>query len=642
MVFDRPNLNKPGANRQNPAAPANLNKGKKVIPSPPGGGGGSRDNRGGGGSSNSGNPSPWLGETPVIDASASFVEYLRWMRPAESEYKDATKVQILQMATDGAKYQQRLKVLNQRTKAIAGDQNWLVAQTAWRMRVGGHKGPENILLPAFDALGMPYLPASTLRGVARTQAIRHFMAAEGLVWQVAEKKVAAYFGSLDADVSDRSGKVIFLDAYPNGAHPSCGLMVDMANNIWNWQGNQPEYNPNPNPFLSLREAEFIIGIKPIVQCSVEVFQQVRAWLIEGLSQGVGSQVNTGYGTLLTSKESTSGFLEVDFIVQGQLIHGQQRFTQWSFNDRNQKYQMRGQAVAESRPVAFKSMLRYWFRTLALGVLPTAQVKDWEAQMFGAINPQKLGWLRVEVLNGKVTQKEARATKEGQNDPCGEQVGRLVLGFSPEIPLDRQAVSEQLVKSLTWLLFHLGGIGQGARRPCYSRATRDRAPWWRGSDLIADSDGDFWDLPKSIDDAQVLFQARLNDFYRALAALTSTTIQARSAGTVASDQWVEALDTNAVMLLCTGNSKYDKPYALSVLHGEDFKVRRRDQLDYDPNLCGSTTTKPVKPSPVWIANFDYFQVVTIFGVNNSPQNPRQKFLKALQQNKASYRQIYPIA
>jgi CRISPR-associated protein Cmr6 len=152
MVFDRPNLNKPSANRQNPAAPANsnANKGKKVIPNPPGGGGGNRDNRGG--SSNNGTPSPWLGETPVPDASASFVEYLRWMRPAESEYKNATKVQILQMATDGAKYQQRLKVLNQRTKAIAGDQNWLVAQTAWRMRVGGHKGPENILLPAFDAL----------------------------------------------------------------------------------------------------------------------------------------------------------------------------------------------------------------------------------------------------------------------------------------------------------------------------------------------------------------------------------------------------------------------------------------------------------------------------------------------------------
>jgi CRISPR-associated protein Cmr6 len=639
MVFDRPNLNKPSTNRPNPSAPANsnANKGKKVIPSPPGGGGGNRDNRGGGGgSSNNGNPSPWLGETPVPDASASFVEYLRWMRSPDSEYKDPTKVQILQMAAEGAKYQERLKELNIRTKKIAGDKNWFAAKSSWRMRVGGHRGPENILLPAFDALGIPYLPASTLRGVARTQAIRHFMLTEDLSWAAAEQKIGAYFGSLDAANEDRSGKVIFLDAYPNGNNPSCGLMVDMANNIWSWKDNQPEYNPNPNPFLSLHQPEFIIGLRPMASCSSAVLQQVREWLIAGLQYGAGSQINTGYGTLLTQGQSKlRSFLEVDFRVEGQLIHGQQRSAPW--NREKHRYD-RGQAFAETRPVAFKSMLRYWFRTIVLGILPADQVKTWEAQIFGAINPQTRGWLRVELLNGKVIQKEARS----KNDPCGEQEGKLVLQFSTEAPLASQPEIEKLVKNLTWLMFHLGGIGQGARRPCYSRQNRQYAPWWRGSDLIADSDDDFWDLPKSIDDAQVLFQARLNDFYRALAALTNTTIQARSAGMVAPDQWMEALDTNAVMLLCTGNSKYDKPYALSVLHGEDFKVRRRDQLDYDPNLCGSTTTRPVKPSPVWIANFDYFQVVTIFGVNNSPQNPRQKFLKALQQNKASYRQIYPIA
>jgi CRISPR-associated protein Cmr6 len=67
---------------------------------------------------------------------------------------------------------------------------------------------------------------------------------------------------------------------------------------------------------------------------------------------------------------------------------------------------------------------------------------------------------------------------------------------------------------------------------------------------------------------------------------------------------------------------------------------RGELDYDPNLCGSTTSKPVKPSPVWIANFGDFQVVTIFGIDRSPNNPRGKFLNNLQQtsNGSSYRQI----
>ena len=638
MVFERPKPNRPQpkSDRPTPVTTPAARPTQRVLPPVGGGnGGGNRPDRGGSSRGNNGEPSPWLGAKPSPDPTASFVEYLRWMRSPDSEYKDPTKVQILQLAAEGANYQARLKVLNQRTKSIAGDENWFGAKSPWRIRVGGHKGPENILLPAFDALGMPYLPASTLRGIARTQAIRHFMGAENPDWQAAEQKVAAYFGALDADAPDRSGKVIFLDAYPNGDHRSCGLMVDMANSIWNWKDNQPEYNPNPNPFLSLNQAEFIIGIKPTAQCPPAVFQQVQQWLIAGLKQGAGAQINTGYGTLLTTKESRhKGFLEVDFRVEGQLIHGQQKAAPW--NRDRQRYG-RGQPFAEARPVAFKSMLRYWFRTLALGVLPVDRVKTWEAQIFGSITPQTRGWLRVELLDGKVTQKEARYN----NDPCGEQEGKLVLQLSPEAPSAEHPKIEQLLNNLTWLMFHLGGIGQSARRPCYSRASRPHAPWWRGSDLIAVSKEEFWQLPKSIDDLQKLFKTRLQDFHQALQSLTNTTITARSAGAVSIDRWVEAVDTNAVMLLCKGQDEYAKPYALAVLHGEDLKVKNRDRLDYDPNLCGSTTSKPVKPSPVWIANFGDFQVVTIFGIDDNPDNPRTKFLKTLQQSQhgSSYHQIH---
>lgn len=634
MVFERPKPNRPQPKPQSsdlpPTQSTNNKPVKRVLP--PIGGGGNRDNRGGGG--NNETPSPWLGEKPNPDDTVSFVEYLRWMRSPDSEYKDPTKVHILQLASEKANYRARLQVLNQRTKSIAGDGNWFSAQSPWRMRVGGHKGPENILLPAFDALGMPYLPASTLRGVARTQAIRHFMDTQSLDWQAAEQKVAAYFGALDADAPDRSGKVIFLDAYPNGNNPSCGLMVDMANNIWSWKEDRPEYAPNPNPFLSLHQAEFILGIRPTARCTAEVLKQVRQWLIAGLQQGAGSQINTGYGTLLIAGDSRpQGFLEVDFRVEGQLIHGQQKAAPWN---RDKRRYDRGQPVAEVRPVAFKSMLRYWFRTLALGVLPVELVKTWESQLFGSITPQTRGWLRVEILDGKVTQTEARY----KNDPCGEQEGILVLQFSSEAPLAATAKIEPLLKNLTWLMFHLGGIGQGARRPRYSRASRQYAPWWRGADLITVSEDEFWQLPESIDDLQQLFQTRLKDFYKALELLTNTKTTARSVGAVSVSTWVEAVDTNAVMLLCKGRDKYDKPYALSVLHDEGFKVKIRDKLEYDPNLCGSTTSKPVKPSPVWIANFGDFQVVTIFGVDNNPDNPRGKFLRAIQQTKngCDYRKI----
>ena len=120
--------------------------------------------------------------------------------------------------------------------------------------MGGHRGPESILLPAFDALGMPFIPASTLRGVARAEALRQLGD---------EKQVEKYFGGLDADDRDRMGKIVFLDAYPVPSRDdkSGGLAVDMANNIWSWDGDRLNYAPNPNPFLSLQEPIFLIGIK---------------------------------------------------------------------------------------------------------------------------------------------------------------------------------------------------------------------------------------------------------------------------------------------------------------------------------------------------------------------------------------------
>ena len=66
-----------------------------------------RSNNGDRGNGNGGNdrnnpppPCPWLNENnqPLPHESASFVEYLRWMRQANHEYKDPTKLQILQLA----------------------------------------------------------------------------------------------------------------------------------------------------------------------------------------------------------------------------------------------------------------------------------------------------------------------------------------------------------------------------------------------------------------------------------------------------------------------------------------------------------------------------------------------------------------
>ena len=604
---------------------------------------------GGGGNNNPPQPSPWLNaeNEPQPDQSASFVEYLRWMRAADYPHKDATKTQILQTAQENANYTQRLDQLNQRTQLLAKDGITFQIKSTWRIRVGGHRGPESILLPAFDALGMPYIPSSTLRGVARNQAIREIMATNNLEWKEAVEKTTLYFGDINAkEEKNKTGKVVFFDAYPLPSKNG-GLEMDMANNIWSWKDDSMEYSPNPNPFLSLKEPTFLIGLRLASNCEDEkILEKVKQWLKKGLQLGIGSQVNTGYGQLILSGKNQrleSEFYRLDFELEGQLIHGYQRFTQWQWNERRNEWQMRSAPVAEVRPTAFKSMLRYWFRVLASGVLPINEVQKIEAELFGGINPKKYGYLQVNILEGKVTQKEPRTNAQGKNDPCGEQRGTLVLSLSSETPKDKQEDVKKLAKYLLWFLADMGGIGQGARRPNYSRKTREYAPWFRGSTLYIDSEEDFWAIAKDVQGFKQQFQQRLQDFYGILDKISETNINTnnlRTVDQVSQNQWIDAADSNCQIFVCAGNEQRGKPHALAILHSDTLKITGKNgQREYDGNLCGKVSGG-AKPSPVWIADLGNYQIVTVFGAN---LNPRQEFIKQLRSNTSpqNFAQIFPL-
>ncbi|CCI36032.1 type III-B CRISPR module RAMP protein Cmr6 [Microcystis aeruginosa] len=642
--LQRPNPPQKPTLKNQAIKPTNNNQSPKK---PPRGGGG--NNNGGGGNNNPPPPSPWLDpeNEPQPDQSASFVEYLRWMRAADYPHKDATKTQILQTAQENANYTQRLDQLNQRTQLLAKDGIAFQVKSTWRIRVGGHRGPESILLPAFDALGMPYIPSSTLRGVARNQAIREIMATNNLEWKEAEKEIAPYFGDINAkEEKNKTGKVVFFDAYPLPSKNG-GLEMDMANNIWSWKDDSMEYSPNPNPFLSLKEPTFLIGLRLASNCEDEkILEKVKQWLKKGLQLGIGSQVNTGYGQLILSGKNQrleSEFYRLDFELEGQLIHGYQRFTQWQWNERRNEWQMRSAPVAEVRPTAFKSMLRYWFRVLASGVLPINEVQKIEAELFGGINPKKYGYLQVNILEGKVTQKEPRTNAQGKNDPCGEQRGTLVLSLSSETPKDKQEDVKKLAKNLLWFLADMGGIGQGARRPNYSRKTREYAPWFRGSTLYIDSEEDFWAIAKDVQGFKQQFQQRLQDFYGILDKISETNINTnnlRTVDQVSQNQWIDAADSNCQIFVCAGNEQRGKPHALAILHSDTLKITGKNgQREYDGNLCGKVSGG-AKPSPVWIADLGNYQIVTVFGAN---LNPRQEFIKQLRSNTSpqNFAQIFPL-
>ena len=138
----------------------------------------------------------------------------------------------------------------------------------------------------------------------------------------------------------------------------------------------------------------MVALLSMKHCDEAIFEKVKGWLVQGLQAGIGSQVNSGYGEMIVGKDrgSSQPFLQVNFTLTGQLIHSCQKLT---WNDLDNEYE--GKPEAEVRAVAFKSMLRYWFRSLALGVLPVEKVYEClEPRLFGSLQPQTQGWLKCRV------------------------------------------------------------------------------------------------------------------------------------------------------------------------------------------------------------------------------------------------------
>ncbi|MEC4815583.1 MAG: RAMP superfamily CRISPR-associated protein [Scytonema sp. PMC 1069.18] len=599
---------------------------------------------------------PWLNHplhrSPDPAPSASFIEYLRWMRIRRDNPNNNSQIglvnngevlELFQKLQNKSDYASRLNSLTQRTRRLATV--CFEVKTTWRIRVGGMKGPESILLPAFDALGMPYIPSTTLKGVAREMAERDSEATLEDIRQI--------FGDLEPTAC--MGKVTFLDAYPlpflqenpNSDDEAEGLVPDMANSIWTWdQHDTPQYKTNPNVFLSLRKPIFVIGLRVTSRENLGLLERVKKWLLKGLTQGIGSRVNSGYGVLEEVQPSNEqekpkkrkSIVKVQFKLQGQLIHGRQKFDKWQQKRNQPEWKPPGVAQPEVRPPAFRSMLRYWFRTLALGVLEPQLVRNWELTLFGGIEPQaRMGVFQLEIPDGKVKRDNA----ENDDDDFGLATGTLILRQSylmQQLSEEQRTTTVKLIQSLSWLMFHLGGVGLGARRPCYSRQDRDSAPWWRGSTITFRDNDQNWRYSSSLEALQIDFRKYLNTFYTSLSALTGQTLQLSRPRTASmTGNWAEAVDSNCRILCVEGSMHYDydKPPALALLHRE----ATREGNGYNRQLCGSMNER----SPIWIARINNrFDVVTIFGIDNSY---RQRYFKLLTKPDSSVtdvRKIWPIS
>ena len=600
------------------------------------------------------NPSPWLGNrNPEPHASASFVEYLRWMRSLLNEdqsidakvINSGTVLELFQKL-EASNLSETLAQRIETTKKIAKE--YFEVRCPWRIRVGGIRGPESMLLPAFDSLGIPFIPSSTLKGVARAVAT--------LDPDFTKAEIEEIFGDISSTSS--MGKVIFLDAYPlPGIGKQGGLKPDMANSIWKWKNDDaPEYNTNPNIFLSLEKPTFVVGLRDTKNCSIQILNQTKQWLFKGLTQGIGSRVNSGYGSLVLIKNPNNLeltlvepvkrklLLKVPFELRGQLIHGSQYFDLWERNNNGNKWRSPGKPRSEVRPVAFRSVLRYWFRVFSLGVLSSPRVRELEMKFFGGIDGKSgnknTGLFRLEVNGSSIDQEP----KEGIGE-YGLLGGTLSFYHSIETPRlsnDEDKALVSLLRNLTWLMFHLGGVGQGARRPCYRRNSN---PFWRGSTLevktiqLKENAKKFWEIPRSIPVFRSTFNSRIRGFYNALKILSGDTFDEFSGLTALEcleSLWAEAVDSNCQIFIIQSLNNDRKPFSLDILH-EYFHQLERNNLTYAGYLCGMQSV----PSPIWISSIGMFQVVTVFGAT---QNPRKEYISRLcnAAGEENWTQVFPLS
>jgi CRISPR-associated protein Cmr6 len=182
--------------------------------------------------------------------------------------------------------------LSQKLEALAD--KTLKIKFPWRLRVGGLPGFRELLLPAMHPVyGVPYVPASSLKGVVRAWAEQQ--------GEPIRSQVRSMLGYLDMDAKENAaslGKVQFLDAFPTG---TC-LSIDVANPQWHWpkEGTPPsalkvEFKPEPHSLLSLNDPTLHIGLKATRLGSKEHAEIVATWVEEALKSGLGSRLSAGYG-----------------------------------------------------------------------------------------------------------------------------------------------------------------------------------------------------------------------------------------------------------------------------------------------------------------------------------------------------------
>lgn len=490
----------------------------------------------------------------------------------------------------GKVYQQ----LTQKTENLADET--LKVTFSWRVRVGGMRGFQELLLPVFHPVyGVPYIPSSSLKGALLAQAKKNAKNGE-----ISLAEVKRILGDIDQGI----GTVQILDAFPT---EPC-LSVDMANPQWSWKNNQVQYNPVPHPLLSMEEPEILIGLVATSRGRYQEqkhhdFQTVKGWLKQALNAGIGSRVSAGYGRTTVKAN-----------LPHSSTHHFQFYSQGMFGASNEDKTF--------RPVALRGILRYWFRAIALGLYNNQTAQKFENELFGQLSQEGSFRLGVELTEEDMGNR---------NNPYFCQ-GNILIEAKTE-------KHHKVIEQTLLLASHLGGIGRGSRRPLHLNNRRLRGCLWEFPDQILPCDEVEWSelIEDTLDSFKAVYSAQIPDKHPV---------------NNGEKRYQDVLNNDAAIYLVPSprlkypevvknwNSEGNQPQVigqgLGLLYSSDnYKGYNNFTRRGNKNVGGKLGI----PSYVWIqSNFpdddDPYQVVSVFGAGH-PQ--RNEFIKALPNDSI---QVYP--
>jgi len=496
--------------------------------------------------------------------------------------------------------------LCQRTELLAGTENTLRVSFSWRLRVGGTRGFRELLLPVFHPVfGVPYIPASSLKGAARAWARQN---------GESKSEISKILGILEGKTA-QAAKVEFLDAFPT---KEC-LSVDVATPQWHWKNGNVAYKPEPHPLLSMEQPQFLIGLRPTKPENAKYIPVVKKWLENALKSGIGSRVSSGYGRALGQSSTFPNSKNYRFELWTQGMYGSEPPSQ----------QNHWQGKTEFRPTAIRGILRYWFRAIALSLYEPSVCQALEDTIFGKLSQQ--GKVSISVVYNPSTQKDPYL-----------YTGIIYLEAAEKKYLD-------LLDKLLILASHLGGVGRGSRRPLHLLDV-DGRKYMRGCHWTVDTEA----VPLDYDPEA--WKQLFTQIKASFTAVQSLTTSRNSSPDSPGRRQQDVLDANAQVWFLKSADQISpdkvtdwqkdglkdnvRGKALCLFYSDDrFKGERKingtEQRVGNPKVGGALET----PSFVWIKSIfprdsEPYQIVIIFGVDQSDRLTFAKELDKLAKKKPS--------